>query len=164
MQPRPVPADLVGLCFNCMGNDHVKANCTFPSRCRSCHREGHRARDSPYPHPPCGEGQQAGALTSWSLESSWDRPSAGLSDAVEDSTRRHCLCAFGFHRKVTFRSPLLRTAQPESHRPTGTDGGTAGAGSHFQCWRGEPWNDEWRPRCRRRRGNTGAGTCGAGCR
>lgn len=43
--PRPVPADLVGLCFNCLRDDHVKADCRFPSRCRSCHREGHRARN-----------------------------------------------------------------------------------------------------------------------
>jgi hypothetical protein len=47
-QPRLVPADLVGLHFNCLGNDHISAVCKFPSRCRTCHREGHRARNCPW--------------------------------------------------------------------------------------------------------------------
>lgn len=44
---KPVPEDLIDLCFNCLGNNHVKAECTFPSRCRSCRQEGHRARFCP---------------------------------------------------------------------------------------------------------------------
>jgi hypothetical protein len=42
---RPVPLNLVGLCFNCLRSDHVNANCTFPARCLTCKQEGHRARD-----------------------------------------------------------------------------------------------------------------------
>jgi len=41
---RPVPADLVGKCFNCLSDSHVKADCTFPSRCFHCFEEGHQER------------------------------------------------------------------------------------------------------------------------
>ncbi|KAG2569883.1 hypothetical protein PVAP13_7NG446101 [Panicum virgatum] len=41
---RPVPADLVGRCFNCLSHEHIAARCTFPSRCLRCEREGHSAR------------------------------------------------------------------------------------------------------------------------
>ena len=44
---RPVPPDLVGLCFNCLRDDHIRANCRFPPRCRTCRQEGHRARFCP---------------------------------------------------------------------------------------------------------------------
>jgi hypothetical protein len=47
-QHKPVPADLVGLCFNSLGDDHVKAECRLPSRCRTCRQEGHRARRCPF--------------------------------------------------------------------------------------------------------------------
>ena len=45
--PRPVLEDLVGLCFNCLQEGHVKAGCSFVSRCRNCRCEGHRARCCP---------------------------------------------------------------------------------------------------------------------
>jgi hypothetical protein len=40
---RPVPPALHGFCFNCLADNHIKADCTFPARCFSCHREGHRS-------------------------------------------------------------------------------------------------------------------------
>jgi hypothetical protein len=43
-QPRPVPAHLVDLCFYCLGNDNISAVCKFPSHCRTCRRDGHRAQ------------------------------------------------------------------------------------------------------------------------
>jgi hypothetical protein len=46
---RPVPPNLVGLCFNCLRSDHVNANCMFPARCLACKQEGHRARDCVLP-------------------------------------------------------------------------------------------------------------------
>lgn len=49
-----VPADLVGLCFNCLREGHVRADCSFPSRCRACRREGHRARHCPEAHRLAG--------------------------------------------------------------------------------------------------------------
>lgn len=45
---KPLPEDLIGLCFNCLGDDHVKADYRFPSCCRSCRREGHHARNCPF--------------------------------------------------------------------------------------------------------------------
>lgn len=43
----PVPANLVGKCFNCLSGNHVKAECTFPSRRFNCMDEGHQERDCP---------------------------------------------------------------------------------------------------------------------
>lgn len=40
---RPVPAELQGLCFNCLACTHVRRECTFPSRCYNCFLEGHHA-------------------------------------------------------------------------------------------------------------------------
>jgi hypothetical protein len=45
MRSRPVSATLVGLCFNCMADDHVAADCRFPSRCLNCRGTGHRVRE-----------------------------------------------------------------------------------------------------------------------
>jgi hypothetical protein len=44
-RPRPVPPEFVGLCFNCLANDHVHANYTFRSRCYLCHSTQHRTRN-----------------------------------------------------------------------------------------------------------------------
>lgn len=38
---RPVPRDLVGLCFNCFAADHVAAVCRNPTRCFRCKEVGH---------------------------------------------------------------------------------------------------------------------------
>jgi hypothetical protein len=40
----PVPADLVGWCFNCLRQDHVAAEYPNATRCLRCHREGHCIR------------------------------------------------------------------------------------------------------------------------
>ncbi|CAD6234888.1 unnamed protein product [Miscanthus lutarioriparius] len=47
---RPVPSNLVGLCFNCLAGDHVHADCTFPAKCYNFRDVGHQARACP--HPP----------------------------------------------------------------------------------------------------------------
>jgi hypothetical protein len=44
VQRRPVPANLVGKCFNCLSESHVKADCTSPPRCFHCLGEGHQER------------------------------------------------------------------------------------------------------------------------
>jgi hypothetical protein len=46
---RPVPPNLVGKCFNCLAEDHVRADYTFPSKCFNCKGEGHQERDCPFP-------------------------------------------------------------------------------------------------------------------
>jgi hypothetical protein len=40
----PVPADLVGLCFNCFRPDHVAGVCPNFACCLRCHGEGHQVR------------------------------------------------------------------------------------------------------------------------
>jgi hypothetical protein len=40
---RPVAADLVDRCFNCLRSDHVTADCSFTVQCLRCHREVHQA-------------------------------------------------------------------------------------------------------------------------
>lgn len=47
---KPVPPHLVGRCFNCGGDDHIKADCVSSSRCTNCESECHRMRDCPPPH------------------------------------------------------------------------------------------------------------------
>jgi hypothetical protein len=49
---RPVPADLVGRCFNCLRQDHVAVDCSNVLRCLCCHREGHYARACKHPRSP----------------------------------------------------------------------------------------------------------------
>lgn len=40
---RPVPPELVGLCFNCLASSHIKAVCRYPPQCYNCWGEGHHA-------------------------------------------------------------------------------------------------------------------------
>ncbi|WVZ79745.1 hypothetical protein U9M48_027289 [Paspalum notatum var. saurae] len=44
-EPRPVPPELEGHCFNCLSREHVAAACRALSRCFRCNEEGHHARD-----------------------------------------------------------------------------------------------------------------------
>lgn len=46
---RPVPADLVGKCFNCFAEDHVRADCTATAKCFNCRQAGHHACDCMIP-------------------------------------------------------------------------------------------------------------------
>jgi len=46
---RPVPADLVGRCFNCLAFDHIASQCTQPSRCLHCEAVGHSAKNCKRP-------------------------------------------------------------------------------------------------------------------
>ncbi|CAD6262680.1 unnamed protein product [Miscanthus lutarioriparius] len=48
-QSKAMPPNLVGKCYNCMGEDHVKADCVFRSRCLNCGSECHRKRDCLFP-------------------------------------------------------------------------------------------------------------------
>ncbi|KAG2621192.1 hypothetical protein PVAP13_3NG189289 [Panicum virgatum] len=49
---RPVPADLVGRCFNCLAFDHVASQCIHPSRCLRCEKVGHVAKNCKRPRFP----------------------------------------------------------------------------------------------------------------
>jgi hypothetical protein len=49
---RPVPADLVCSCFNCIRPDHIMVDCTFTAHCLRCCREGHQARACKHPRSP----------------------------------------------------------------------------------------------------------------
>ena len=51
---RPVPADLIGRCFNCLAFDHVASRCSFPSRCLRCEEVGHVAKNCKRPRPVRG--------------------------------------------------------------------------------------------------------------
>jgi hypothetical protein len=53
-QSKHVPPNLVGKCFNCMGEDHVRAQCVNRSRCLNCGSECHRRRDCPFPEISTG--------------------------------------------------------------------------------------------------------------
>lgn len=44
---RPIPANLVGKCFNCLSESHVKVDCTEPPRCFHCRGTGHQERSCP---------------------------------------------------------------------------------------------------------------------
>ncbi|CAL4948394.1 unnamed protein product [Urochloa decumbens] len=51
-EPRPVPADLVGLCINCLQPGHMAVACRNPPRCLRCRQEGHAARACKRPRSP----------------------------------------------------------------------------------------------------------------
>ncbi|KAG2653811.1 hypothetical protein PVAP13_1NG409857 [Panicum virgatum] len=62
---RPVPADLVGRCSNCLSFGHVAPKCSFPSRCLRCEREGHSARNCKHSRsgpPPRAHGQSVRSI------------------------------------------------------------------------------------------------------
>lgn len=42
---KPVPKNLVGLCFNCLAGDPIKADCVWKAKCFICKQPGHEARD-----------------------------------------------------------------------------------------------------------------------
>jgi hypothetical protein len=46
---RLVPPELVGLCFNCLAKNHVKAECIFLAKCYNYLGKGHRASSCPLP-------------------------------------------------------------------------------------------------------------------
>lgn len=46
---RPVLQDLVGLCFNCFSEDHVRAACPNAAKCLRCKEGGHLAIDCTRP-------------------------------------------------------------------------------------------------------------------
>jgi hypothetical protein len=50
-----VPADLVGLCFNCFSEEHVARLCPNPSCCLRCRRPGHQAQDCNRPRLLLGD-------------------------------------------------------------------------------------------------------------
>jgi hypothetical protein len=46
-EPRPVPVDLRGRCFNCFSADHRAARCSNRVRCFFCRRPGHCVSECP---------------------------------------------------------------------------------------------------------------------
>lgn len=44
-----MPPHLIGKCFNCMGEDHIRANCVSKSCCINCGSDCHRRKDYPFP-------------------------------------------------------------------------------------------------------------------
>jgi hypothetical protein len=53
-QRKSVPEDLIGLCFNCLRDDHVKADCLFPSCCRTYRHEATVLAAAPSAPPSLG--------------------------------------------------------------------------------------------------------------
>jgi hypothetical protein len=47
-----VPADLVGLCFNCFNSSHLTKRCPNPYFCFCCPKPGHQAQDCLLPRVP----------------------------------------------------------------------------------------------------------------
>jgi hypothetical protein len=56
---RPVPADLVGRCFNYLRVDHIAAGCFCAPWWLRCHREGHQAHVCKQPRSPKAAGPSA---------------------------------------------------------------------------------------------------------
>ncbi|XP_014754119.1 actin cytoskeleton-regulatory complex protein PAN1-like [Brachypodium distachyon] len=61
-----LPAELAGLCFNCLAGDHVAAFCPNPTKCLHCKGEGHvtracKARRTPSRSPPASAAAVRGA-------------------------------------------------------------------------------------------------------
>ncbi|PNT64774.1 hypothetical protein BRADI_4g32814v3, partial [Brachypodium distachyon] len=49
-RPRqPLPKEMAGLCYNCLGDDHIKAFCPNPSRCFLCGSDRHHSRECAKP-------------------------------------------------------------------------------------------------------------------
>jgi hypothetical protein len=51
-QARRIPAELVGICFNCLSYSHRVATCRLPRRCLRCRGFRHIARDCRRPRRP----------------------------------------------------------------------------------------------------------------
>jgi hypothetical protein len=98
---RPVPADLVGKCFNCLRSGHVALDCTNVTRCLRCHREGHQARSckrprwpdagGPSPRPPKVAPMRPGGSTLPSQQGSATPPEMEQAPTPEGSPSPHVI-------------------------------------------------------------------------
>lgn len=113
--PRPsraVPAALVGLCFNCLANKHIKAECVFPAKCFNCRCEGHRS--SVYPLPPATTGAKRGRSPPTHLVGGGLRPDR-RQDSAGPLMPRTTRGPRG--RSARAGPPLSRTAAARPRRP-----------------------------------------------
>ncbi|KAG2649711.1 hypothetical protein PVAP13_1NG128738 [Panicum virgatum] len=119
---RPVPADLVGRCFNCLATDHVASCCTQPSRCLRCEQVGHVARNCKrprFPGPPRGRGcptrrfVPAADVTAAANIRSRCHSAASASTASSGSASTGC--AYSGPPSICAASPVGRSPSPEAH-------------------------------------------------
>jgi hypothetical protein len=96
----PMPADLIGRCFNCLHEVHVAAVCMFPSCCLRSHHGGHEARSYKRPGLPDAAGPPLRLLQN-SSSNPWPRlalvvvvnPRVGNIALAEPREWCHQLCS-----------------------------------------------------------------------
>jgi hypothetical protein len=96
----PMPADLIGRCFNCLHEVHVAAVCMFISRCLRSHHKGHEARSCKHPGLPDAAGPPPRLLQN-SSSNPWPRlalvvvvnPRVGNIALAEPREWRHQSCS-----------------------------------------------------------------------
>ena len=76
---RPVPADLVGRCFNYLAFDHIASQCVHPSRCLQCEQVGQIARNCKRPRFPGASIRGRGRPVRWAAP--------GVDAAVASNSR-----------------------------------------------------------------------------
>ena len=124
---RPVPADLVGRCFNYLAFDHVAARCSFPSRCLRCDEVGHTAKNckrrrpaAPHPWRRGRPVRRVGACRDaadalWATHVGHSAASASTSVAFSRSTGR----PYSGPPSVCAPSPTAHWSPPPPVHPRG---------------------------------------------
>lgn len=107
---RPIPSALVSLCFNCLANNHAKADCVFLVRCFNYRCEGHRTFACPLPPRPLAGKQGRSPSRTWGVHhvAPWRAAKRHWApDVVKDTESTWCVSTGRSSSIPCYYAPLM---------------------------------------------------------